>query len=202
MAMEISQSALARLWLYAFLLGVGLGAVYDAFRIFRVFLGISYSKHFSERLNAVRLPLLPPRARTHPSRILPAVVLAQDVLFGILAGVGVVILFYWFNNGILRLPAIFCTVLGFFVYRMTLGRLVMLLSQVIAALIEWFFRYLFFFVTLPFRLLLKLVRRMVSSVYRHVLLTRQCKARARCTERFFRQIESNACGLLPQKENK
>ena len=200
--MEISQSALARLWLYAFLLGVGLGAVYDAFRIFRVFLGVSYSKRFSERLNSVRLPLLPPKAHARPWRILPLVVLVQDVLFGIITGVCVAILFYWFNNGIFRTPAILCTAIGFFVYRLTLGRLVMLFSQVIAALIEWFFRYLFFFVTLPFRFLFKRGCRMVSSVYRRVRLACQRKARARCTDRFFRQMESNACGLFPREENK
>ena len=109
MAMEISQSALARLWLYAFLLGVGLGAVYDALRILRVFLGVSYSNRFSQQLKEVHLPLLPPRRATRPSRWLPVVIFVQDVLFGVVGGVGIVILFYWFNNGKIRIPAMLAT---------------------------------------------------------------------------------------------
>ena len=202
MAMEISQSALARLWLYAFLLGVGLGAVYDALRILRVFLGVSYSNRFSQQLKDVHLPLLPPRRATRPSRWLPVVIFVQDVLFGVVGGVGIVILFYWFNNGKIRIPAILCALAGMLVYRVTLGRIVMLFSEVIAAITEWVFRYLFFFVTLPFRFLFKGIRRAVGTVYRKIREKRRFRARMRLTGRSFRQIENNACGLLPRQENK
>ena len=68
--MDISQAALARLYLFALLLGIGLGVVYDLLRITRVFLGAHYSRRAAKRLQEISLPLLRARKKKTESRAL------------------------------------------------------------------------------------------------------------------------------------
>ena len=56
--MNLSQLAIALLYLYACLLGAGLGLLYDACRITRIFLGEHYSQRAVARLHALQLPLI------------------------------------------------------------------------------------------------------------------------------------------------
>ena len=79
--MEISQRALALLYWYALLLGVGLGAFYDALRITRVFLGVHYNAGAAKRLGAVSLPILGTRGRRRESRFLGVVIFLEDLMF-------------------------------------------------------------------------------------------------------------------------
>ena len=180
--MGISQSALGVLYLYAFLLGVLLGAVYDVLRITRVFFGVHYSYRMAERLRNLRLPLLPPRTKRRESRALGIVVFVEDLLFCLLAGVLLVLLFYEKNHGIFRFPVFLCSGGGFLLYRVTVGRLIMLFSQVIAFAIESAVRYLLFFLSYPWIRLMRMGRRPLQRLIAAWNEKRKRRLRVRFTQ--------------------
>ena len=195
--MGISQSALSMLYLYALLLGVGLGAVYDLLRISRVFLGVHYSRRAAKRLQQIKLPLLKPRRRRGESRMLGAVVFFEDLLFCLFAGIALILLFYAANNGKIRFPAFLCAAAGFLLYRVTIGRLVMLFSEVIAFVLECAVRYLVYFVSFPFVKLAGFVCRRAAIAAAYGVRAHQKALRRRFTEREIARMQRDACGLLP-----
>lgn len=181
---------MAQLWLYAFLLGLFLGVAYDALRITRIFLGASYSPHLREKLQAVTLPLLKKRVRRIKRQgvLFWIFVFIGDLLFALLGGVLLILLFYQFNNGKIRFPAFFCTGIGFLFYRKTVGKLVMLCSEAIAFALEAAVRYLFFFAVFPFRALFGVMRRFAVARYKKTQAKRQRKQRRRQTEREWQKL--------------
>ena len=196
--MNISQTALAWLYLYAWLLGLGLGAFYDLFRITRVFLGVHYSRRAASRLQSIRLPYLRPWRKREESRLLGIVVFLEDLLFCIIAGISLVLLFYEANDGKFRFLALLCAAAGFLTYRGTLGRLVMMFSEIIAFAIDAAIRYAAFFIALPFRMLYRLIRRRAALLARRVTFTQRKKKRRRFTASENGRTLTDACGLIPK----
>ena len=162
--MTVSQSALAWLYLYAAILGIALGAFYDFFRITRVFLGMHYSRRAANRLRALHLPFLTSRRKTGESRALGIVIFFEDLIFCMVAGIALVILFYEVNSGRFRAPALLCAGAGFLFYRGTIGRAVMLFSEVIAFVIETGVRYLVFFTFYPIRVSAKWLGAQIAAL--------------------------------------
>ncbi len=195
--MDISQAALARLYLYALLLGGVLGAIYDGLRITRVFLGVHYSRRAAKRLQALRLPLLPARRKRGESRALGTVVFFEDLLFCIFAGISLILLFYQANNGKLRFPALLAAGAGFLLYRWTAGRCVMLFSEAIAFFIGTAIRYIIFFIMLPFRTAAKWSGRRVKRAVVHTVQADRKNKRRRFTENESLRAQKSACGLVP-----
>lgn len=200
--MSISQSAIALLYLGALILGACLGLFYDALRITRIFLGAHYSNRAVTRLHSAELPLIG-RHREHPVRAaLGIVVFIEDILFFIVAGAAMILLFYELYNGKIRVPALLLSAVGFGVYRATAGKLVMLFSEAIAFVLESAVRYLFFFLLFPIRWLYK----KLSGVFRKTVMRAQNKAwakeRERYTEQELREAERSAGGLFPHEGKK
>ena len=109
-------------------MGVGAGLFYDLLRVTRIFLGVHYSRSLSERVRQWKLPLLSPYKEHDESPALGAVIFLEDLLFCILCGVAMAILYYETNDGKIRPLAAVASVAGFFLYRMTLGRLFLWIS--------------------------------------------------------------------------
>jgi len=195
-AMEISQEALARLYLYALFLGCALGAVYDLLRISRVFFGIHYSQRAIKRLTCVRLPLLEARTERKKKRTLGAVIFFEDLFFCIFCAIALILLFYECNNGKIRYPVFLAAGVGFLMYRGTLGKAVMLFSEVIVFAVETAFRYIFFFLFFPVRFACKNLRAVVRKLAMHVGRIRKKRSRRRYTELESQRNEKNACGLI------
>ncbi len=200
--MDISQSALAWLYACACLLGAFLGAVYDCLRITRVFLGVHYSRRASKRLTALSLPLLPKRKKRTESRALGTVVFFEDLFFCIFAGVCIILLFYQLNNGKFRFPVLLSAGTGFLLYRQTLGRCVMLFSEVIAFAIECAVRYAVFFLLFPFCALLRWGRKKMGAAVSHTLYSRRRHVRRKFTEAEARRAALTACGMVPEEQQK
>lgn len=196
--MELSQSALARLYFYALILGVCLAALYDLLRITRVFLGVHYSRRAADRLQRIRLPLLSPHKKSTESRALGTVVFFEDLLFCVFSGVAFILLFYRANNGKIRFPVFICAAAGFLLYRGTLGRAVMLFSEVIAFGIETVVRYAAFFISYPFRMLFSWLVGRIRQIVKRGKERKQRAKRRRFTRMEDRRIAQNACGLLPE----
>lgn len=195
--MNISQSAIALLYLYAFLLGVCLGGLYDVLRITRIFLGEHYSRHTVARLRAVHLPLIGGYREHRARRALGAVILIEDFLFCIVAGVAFILLHYEAFNGKFRISVLLLSALGFWIYRATLGKPVMLFSETVAFCLEIGFRYAVFFVLFPIRWTgAKLIRLLGQSIGA-VLRRRRASARKRYTNRQMRGAEALAADLYP-----
>ena len=194
--MGISQSAIGALYFYAILLGLILGAVYDCLRITRVFFGNHYSHRAARRLQEIRLPLLPKAKARGESRALGVIVFFEDLLFCLFAGISLILLLYGFNNGNFRFFVLFCACLGFLIYRGTLGRLVMLFSEVIAFSMETAVRYLVFFLLLPFRFLKTRLVRKGKELSKRYTQRKQKKLRARYTDLQQKRASINGCGML------
>ena len=149
--MVISQSRLALLYGCACLLGMGLGLFWDALRILRIFFG----EHFSavaNRFREAKLPLIEMKMeRKKHKKLLAAVIFAEDFLFCMVAAVSMILLFYQINNGKLRFLAFPVAGVGFYLYRITLGRLVMLCSETAAFVLEAAVKYVVFFVLFPWK---------------------------------------------------
>jgi hypothetical protein len=139
--MEISQITLALLTLYASILGVAIGVLYDVNRIIRVMLGARYRRNLYSKLYSLRLPIIKKPISFEGKRnvALNVVINIGDFLCVISATLGIIVLNYSYNSGRFR----FFTVLGFFcgvlIYRLTLCKIIMLICEPIAFLIKYIF---------------------------------------------------------------
>lgn len=198
--MEISQTALVLLYCYAFLLGLFLGAVYDCFRITRIFFGVHYSRSTAKRLRTCTLPLLKPKKERPHKKGLGILMFFEDLLFSLLAGSSLVLLLYEQNNGKFRFLVVVFLLLGFVIYRETLGRMVMLFSEGIAFVCETALRYLFFFLGLPIRFVCGRLARFFAKLYRKCKENRLKHRRKARTAQEKKNISVNGCGLLPSAD--
>lgn len=107
---EISREAFLPFLVFSFIIGVLLGPVYDIFRI---------------RRKAVR--------RMKRMKLDFVLTFIEDILFSIFASVTLILVCYKLYFGIPRWYSYASAISGFFVWRITLGKLVMALSDKIIA---------------------------------------------------------------------
>lgn len=100
--MYLSQTAIAQLYLWAFLTGVLLGAVYDCLRLTRILPGGVPPIGLRRR----RLPILGVLPEPKKRRATAVLIFAEDLLFCLVAGVATVLLFYEAFDGKIRVPAL------------------------------------------------------------------------------------------------
>lgn len=149
--MGASQSAVARLYFCALLLGGVCGLFYDFLRISRILLGARYSASCENRFQNLTLPFIGNRPRRKHERLLGAVIFIEDFFFCLFSGIAMILLFYEVTNGEIRYAAFLFAALGFIVYRFTLGKPMMFLSETLAFLAESVVRYAIWFALLPLR---------------------------------------------------
>lgn len=196
--MEISQISLAWLYFYALLLGFAAGFVYDLLRITRVFFGVHYSRRAAKRIRELQLPFLARRKPRGESRALGLVVFVEDLIFCLLVGVAMILLFYAANNGKIRPPAFLSAGAGFFLYRATVGRLMMIFSEVIAFCAETAVRYAVFFLFYPIKKILRWTQGRIAAARLRAKRTCQKRTRRRFTVKERERTARNACGLIPE----
>ena len=139
--MEISQITLAKLLLYSFLLGLAIGALYDAGRLLRLLLGVERANGFGSRIYEWTLPVCKKTMRSGEGRRVAraAVINICDFLCVIAATLGILILSYAYNSGRVRFFVLLGATVGFFLYRAILSKILMLACRPMILL----FRYLF-----------------------------------------------------------
>lgn len=167
--MEQNPSLLFRLLLASFLFGVVLGGFYDLLRISRVLLGIN------RYTDAASAPAFCPRF-CKPSRekkLRPAgrvlqngILVVQDVLFCLVAGMLIAILLFSQNNGEFRWFVPVGLAIGFASYYFTVGKLVITASEYIVFALKTAFLYLIYYVTLPLILLGRLLLGQMGRISR------------------------------------
>ena len=142
-------------------LGIFLGILYDACVLLRILLGARAGEGSISRLASIRYPLLPPdfgrREQGRLGRGLSFSVTALfDFLFALLAGILILLFAYAQNDGILRLYYLVAAALGFYAYRITVGRLVFRFSSALVFLLRLLLSYFALFVRVPLIFLLRL----------------------------------------------
>ena len=181
--MEISQSSLAYMLLWSLLLGIGLGAVYDAIRIIRVFLTLGESEggiFIRSAVRKLKLPLIDKekmikRLEKKKKRILRELLFFfLDLLYALFCGCAFILLEYYANDGTPRAFSLFGVIAGFLIYYFSLGRLVYALSERIVLVLRVVIAYL----ELPFEYLGRSIRGLYAKV-KSRRLYRQEEKRAR-----------------------
>ncbi len=177
----------------SFLLGVLLGGIYDAIRISRILFGITaYSPGRRYALYDRSFPIIGRvyrvRGRGIGRLLAEIIVFAGDLLFMLTSGIGLLTVAFFENNGKLRLFMIIVTFIGFFMYRLSIGRAVMYFSSIIVFIIRLSVRYIFYFLTYPIRLLYKLIRYLSKRLWRSVLDRIIALRLKNCSERLKREL--------------
>ncbi|MBQ9121205.1 MAG: spore cortex biosynthesis protein YabQ [Clostridia bacterium] len=197
--MEISMSWQATATLWAVLVGACLGSVYDLVRLSRAFVGVRYTNRFSSRLSRIRLPLIgtaekePRPLRKRGEFFLNLYIAAGDVLFFLISAVTVTVFLYHVNNGVFRWYLAFGIGAGFFLYYITVGKVVVAVSEVVAFALRAILRYLRYFLVRPVVWLACLLWRGVIRVTRTI----QKKHRAAVMEKYTKNIE-NTLAKFPE----
>lgn len=183
-------------------MGVGWGLLYDGFRIVRIFLG----EHFSDVSSCfatARLPLIgPPRKPKNRKKLRAVFIFIGDFLFCIIASVTLILLFYQMNHGKLRFMTFVLCGGGFYLYRMTAGRLIMLCSETIAFVLQTAVRYVFFFVLFPWRWMMRKAFHFVKGIAKKTSDRRMKRARLRYTAQEIEGLESTVGRVLLEDEKR
>ncbi|MBE6633529.1 MAG: hypothetical protein E7620_04195 [Ruminococcaceae bacterium] len=199
--MTASQWEVASLYLGAFQLGLLFGLIYDLFRITRIPLGEWCGDYFSAACNR-ELPLIGRLGAAKRGKLLAVVTVAEDVLFCVVLGIALILLFYETVNGVIRFPAFLLTAAGLGIYRVTLGRAVRSVSERLCFWSACCFRYTVYVTLYPFRWCWKRIVAFGSREWRKLADKRCRKAMARYTERLLRSVETTVSALTDDSGRK
>ena len=147
-----------------FLPGVFLGMVYDLFRILRISrtAHLTVSGVFYDRIRPKK-PLCKMLSRFFHAKSLRAadriLVFIEDILFWLIAAVTEILLFFHTNGGEIRIYCLLASVIGFFLYHETFGKLVSFFAKQIIFLFRCLIYWLLYAIIYPIRI-------MGESIYR------------------------------------
>lgn len=189
-----SPAELIRLFWGALILGLAFAAVYDLLRISRVLMGQTYGSRTAGRLAALPLP---PTVGQHSGRfgrrLRDLVVNIEDLLWFLCAGSAIAIYLSAENHSRVRWLVLVGVGLGFFAWRMTVGRAVIAASSTIAALLRFLVYWAVWCVCRPFVRLGHVAARHCRMLWRLICLplyTRREERRClRCLARAFSKSE-------------
>jgi hypothetical protein len=168
--MEISQITLAIMLFYSFLFGIVVGVFYDLNRIVRVFFGVRYTKRAYGRLYGIRLPVSKREMVMGKSKgfLQSLVINLGDLLCVLVAAIGLILINYGYNSGRFRFFTVAALAVGFLFYRLSIGRLLILLVEPLAFICKYLFLSICDLLYLPLRkfciLIYKFVKK-ISSLY-------------------------------------
>ena len=178
--------ALFRAFLLSILFGGGLHLVYDGMRIALLLCGVRYGGSIAAWLGRIRFPFLPPdfsakQPRRAGKLLLAVLIFISDVLFCVTAGFLFSFFLYTQNDGQLRLFLLLGAALGFFLFHITIGRLLLAAGETIAFFLRLVFAYFVLLVRVPtiflahcsirlFRITVRFARRLLSLLYFRLVL--------------------------------
>lgn len=167
--MNVSIGEHITLLCYALLVGVMLGALYDAVRLVRTFLGLGINYRTSPFISSLTPPLIgrrPERTRRLMGKAAAcAVIFVFDILYMAAAAAVTVIFIYHASSGTPRGFALFGEAVGFIMYMKTVGKLTAAASSYIFFAAETVFRYILFFTLKPASFVLRRAWGLVKKIY-------------------------------------
>lgn len=195
--------------LYSLAFGALLHLLYDGIRILRALCGVRYGGRLGARLRALRFPGLSPDFASRPprragERLRAVLVFFTDLLFTATAGVLFSVFIYWQNDGAFRAILLLGTLLGYTVFHLTLGRLIVASAEGVAFLLRVLLSYLFLCIRVPATLVARavsFVARALLALVRRILLFLYERLRAPAYHRREekRRLRAAFAGLLPKE---
>ncbi len=184
--MEISIGEHVTLLCYSFVVGAALGALYDAVRLLRTFLGLGINYADVPFLSRLTPPLIGRRKTRETKRIGKAaacvLVFVFDILYMLAATAVTVIFVYHAYSGTPRGFALLGECIGFVLYMKTAGRLTAAVASYIFFIAETLVRYIVFFTVTPVRFIFKKLAALAARIYRATVLRAVRAARRRRAE--------------------
>ncbi len=160
--------------LYALLLGLFLGVLYDVLRITRMLTGIT-PVHVAHISWIGRLPMRRiGKIGKGPVSTLIFVHLL-DIVYGLSTGVCFCIFLYALNNGRFRWYLLLGCVLGFFAYYYSVGKLVLYLSGYIVAFLRGIIGCILYLLTQPLIWIGRWVYKLLDPAKRRILRRRRIR---------------------------
>ena len=187
--MEISQIMLTVLLLYSFFFGAAVGVFYDGCRMLRVLAGKRYAKRGYKRLDSLKYPAVKVNLfKPKENGVLQSVLtFLGDMICVLFCTCGIIVLNYSYNSGRFRFFTLLGVVIGFFVYKYTVGRLIMLIAEPIVLLVRFVVVSIFIILCVPFYkfgyILCNFVKKIIS-LYSFTLEKKEKKLYNICGEVF------------------
>ncbi len=136
--LTVAPAVLIRLFWWGGLLGLAFAAVYDLLRISRALMGERYGGRTAGRLADLPMPPTVRHSSTAPRRgLYRLIVNVEDLLYFLFVGAALAVYFSAANHGRVRWLAFAGIVLGFLLWRLTVGRAIVAASAAIAALLRF-----------------------------------------------------------------
>ena len=98
-------------------------------------------------------------------------VFVSDLLMLCFAAIGLAVLCYHLNNGRFRFYTIPMSACGFFLYRITLGRVVMMFSEGVVFLLRTFFLIVFYLFSRPFVIFARIMGKFFKKIYINLIFS-------------------------------
>lgn len=131
-----------RLILFFLFPGTVFGMIYDVFRISRMARKNSQGSIVSMLTKHFKIPRkCDIQNEQKKNKIEFAIVFIEDFIFCMMVSLIEILLFYHLNGGVIRVYALFLSVLGFVLYKIIFGRLIILLAKNII----YIFRHILYF---------------------------------------------------------
>ena len=190
--MQLSQSALIRLFGASFIAGTLLALFCDVLYMLRLWLlpsNVRYTVPTIQKAIAKRVK----KGSVKTPKGLTIAVFFGDLLLCIVGAIALVLVLYWLNNGAFRITAPLCMAVGFMLWYISISKGVRILLQWVAFGIETAF-YIFL---KPFKLLFAwIVRKYKRNAQKHHLI-RLAKARRIYTGKQLQNMGKTVATLLP-----
>ncbi len=156
MRMEVSLLSQFYALLAALVFGLGIGILYDIYRVFLVLFGLLHSG--KPRPPLPPLPLLPrawlaSRKESARKRLASVLLFLLDTFFALMAGLFFAVFLYAENDGVFRLYLLVGAGAAFSLYLLTAGRLVFRIAELLAFYLHIALLYIAYVLSLPFSLL-------------------------------------------------
>lgn len=173
--MEISQKLLCFLFLSSFAAGAALGVIYDLFYLSRLLLGFPQSTSEAPPSEGKRAKV---------TKAFGACLLfMEDFLFILLAGVSLLLLLYFVNDGQFRMGAPLGLGCGFFAYRVTLGRCFLAISSTLVKLVRRVVKLLLGCLLFPLRIVGRCLDQWILAPMGRVIAERRYRRQVKATQK-------------------
>ena len=168
--MTVSIGEHITLLCYSFFVGAFLGALYDAVRLLRTFLGLGIDYADSSAISRIDPPIIGKRKKREQRRTgraaVTAVIFVFDILYMAAATAVTVIFVYHAYSGTPRGFALLGELFGFYLYMKTAGKVTSAAASYIFFFSDTAVRYIVYFTVTPLMIILKCVSKLAVKVYR------------------------------------
>ena len=171
--MEISPIRIFYMAVASLAFGMLVGVFNDVNRILRMLLGQDYNNKRIEFIHNIHLPISKRKIGfltqcKWKGRIFKITVFFQDILLFSASAVGIALLNYYFNNGRARIFTPLAVIAGFLFYYFTVGKAILLISDVLVTFIRLLFLTFFEVLNYPITYFVKFFGFFAKKIYTNV----------------------------------